>query len=261
MVRPAVTRVPVRAFWCRVPSRPNFGDALTPWLIRRLTGLFPRFSPIQERTRKYVVTGSIAAMADSRCTVWGAGIMSRGDDLCPSATFLAVRGPLTRQRALDCGADCPQVLGDPGLLLSRLHPARVTRRYGVGIAPHFADRPHLCDRWSGSSEVRMIDMQDPVDQVADAIASCELVVTSSLHGVIASHSYGVPVVWVQFRPLPSGDGSKFDDHFLAVGLDPKPPVPAKYDHVDVDELGRRTERPPMIDVERLWRSCPFREVM
>jgi pyruvyltransferase len=183
--------------------------------------------------------------------------MAADDLIDPAATFLAVRGPLTRARALACGADCPEVVGDPGLLLATLRSAAGVMRSGVGIAPHFSDRPHIGDRWSGSAEVRIIDLQEPVEVVADAIAGCELVVTSSLHAMIACHSYGVPVVWGQFRPLPSGDGSKFADHLLAVGLEVRPPVHLRYDFVDLDRLAGSITGPARLDLAGLWRSCPF----
>lgn len=251
------TEGPIRAWWCRIPSRPNFGDALTPWLIRRLSGRPAHFAPLSDPRPRYLVCGSVMALADARCTVWGAGIMTADDGIDAAATLLAVRGPLTRARALACGASCPEVLGDPGLLLSTLRPATRAPQGGVGIAPHFSDRPHLVDHWSGSAEVRIIDLQQPVEVVADAIAGCELVVTSSLHAMVACHSYGVPVVWGEFRPLPSGDGSKFADHLLGVGLEARPPVPLRYDLVDVDRLAGSTTGTPQLDLDALWQSCPF----
>jgi pyruvyltransferase len=248
---------PIRAWWCRIPSRPNFGDALTPWLIRQLAGRPAHFTPLSDPRPRYLVCGSVVAMADARCTVWGAGIMTTRDVIDAAATFLAVRGPLTRARALACGASCPEVLGDPGLLLATLRPAARALRGGVGIAPHFSDRPHLVDHWSRSAEVRIIDLQQPVGVVADAIADCELVVTSSLHAMVACHSYGVPVVWGRFRPLPSGDSSKFADYLLGVGLEPRPPVPLPYDLVDVDRVAGSATDGPQLDLDGLWQSCPF----
>src|SRR5689334_17915045 len=86
----------LRAFWCRVPSRPNFGDALTPWLIARITGRRPAFAPHGFAAPHYLVTGSVIAYATRQTVVWGAGILSRTDQICSDARLLAVRGPLTR---------------------------------------------------------------------------------------------------------------------------------------------------------------------
>jgi hypothetical protein len=246
----------VAAFWCRTPSRPNFGDALTPWLIRAITGHHPLFVRPEDPRPKYIVTGSIISSAGPRCTVWGAGILSRADVVSSKARLLAVRGPLTRARALECGADCPAVLGDPALLLPRFRPPPNNPRRGVAIAPHFSDRPRL--HLAASTELRVVDMQGPVEEVVDLIASSELVLSSSLHGLIVSHAYGVPAVWVKFCDLPAGDDSKFRDHLLAMGLDPAPPVRVGYGDVDPDVLVRHASLPAgPPDLEPLWRACPL----
>lgn len=136
-----------RAFWCRIPSRPNFGDALTPWLINRLAGCYPRFVMPDDPQPKFLVCGSIVGLAGRGCTVWGAGLMWRDEAISPASSFLAVRGPRTRARALACGADCPAVFGDPALLLPRLHVPPSVPRTGLGFVPHFSDRPRLDEGW------------------------------------------------------------------------------------------------------------------
>lgn len=249
----------IHAFWCTIPSRPNFGDALTPWLIRRLTGRHPTFVRPEDPKHKYFVTGSIMSYAGAHCSVWGCGIMNRNDYISPGAELLAVRGPLTRARALECGADCPEVYGDPALLLPQLYGPRTDgRRWLVGVMPHFSDMPRLVGAWRASGELRLIDPQGPVEKVIDELASCEFVVSSSLHGIIASHAYGVPAVWVKFRDLPRGDDSKFHDYFNSIGQDPAP-VHLGYGKIDAGELAAGVSCPAAdFDLEPLRRSCPFR---
>src|SRR6266545_3681662 len=82
----------VAAFWCRIPRRPNFGDALTPWFLRRLSGHYPAYVPADDPREKYFVTGSIMEYSCASCTVWGAGIMALHDPISAAAKFLAVRG-------------------------------------------------------------------------------------------------------------------------------------------------------------------------
>jgi pyruvyltransferase len=248
----------VRAFWCRVPSRPNFGDALTPWLIEKLTGRRPRFVAADDPRPKYVVTGSVMALAGPGSVVWGAGIMSRTDTIARQVTLLAVRGPLTRARALAAGVPCPEVYGDPALLLPRFYRPPARRRAGIGVVLHFSDRPRIEARWRPSAELRLIDIQDPVESVVDQIAACELIASSSLHGIIASHAYGVPAVWLKFRDLPSGDDSKFHDYQLAVGADSRPPARMVDDTVDPARFGAPLPPPVTFDTGPLWRACPFR---
>jgi pyruvyltransferase len=248
----------VHAFWCRVPSRGNFGDALTPWLIRRLTGRMPRFAEPGDPNPKLLAAGSILAYADARSTVWGAGLMSREDRIEPAATFLAVRGPLSRARAIECGADCPPVYGDPALLLPRLHPQPGRERHGIGLVPHFSDAPRL-DLRDPPPELRVIDVQSPVESFVEQVAGCEWVASSSLHGIVVAHAYGVPAVWVQFRELPSGDGSKFRDYFLSIGAGEPDPVPVAYDRIDLAALERQLVPADIrLDLEPLWDRCPVR---
>ncbi len=251
---------PLPAFWCRTPSRPNFGDFLAPWLIKRITGRYPRFVRANDPRSKYFVGGSVIGYAVRGCTVWGSGIIDREERIAPAATILAVRGPLTRRRALECGAACPDILGDPALLLPMFYrPAeRPLRR--LGVVAHFSDMPRLAGTWRDCPDTRLIDVQAPVESVIDSIASCEVVASSSLHGLIVSHAYNVPTVWIEFRPLPSGDRSKFFDYFASIGHDDASPVQVDYnDVIDVDAMARRAKLPPIpIDTDPLWQACPFR---
>ena len=78
--------------------------------------------------------------------------------------------------------------------------------------------PRLKGRWRDSAQLQLIDIQDPIETVIDRIASCDCIASSSLHGLIVSHAYGVPAVWIKFRDLPSGDDVKFHDYYLSLGL-------------------------------------------
>jgi pyruvyltransferase len=249
----------VCAFWCRIPSRPNFGDALTPWLVQRLTGRHPVFVRPEDPRHKYFVTGSILSYAGARCTVWGSGIMSGDDSVSSAANLLAVRGPLTRARAVACGADCPPVYGDPALLLPRFYRPTSNQRRRMGIVVHFSDSPRLAASQCSSKDIQWIDIQDPIESVIDQITSCEFVASSSLHGLITSHTYGIPAIWVKFCDLPSGDDSKFHDYFLSIGEEPPEPVWLKYDRIDCAGLARLVKLPLIrLDLEPLWQACPFR---
>ena len=252
----------VHAFWCRIPSRPNFGDALTPWLAQRLTGQHPIFVRPEDRRHKYLMVGSIISFANSTCTVWGSGIMNRDDNISPAATLLSVRGPLTRARAIECGADCNEIYGDPALLLPRFYSPASNLRKSCGIIGHFSDRPRLESQWRESNELRLIDIQEPVETVIDNIVACETIASSSLHGLIVSHAYGIPAVWIKFRDLPSGDDSKFHDYFLSLGMTPPNPICLQYNSINAAELSRHAKLPSTpLDTRPLWEACPFKNFL
>ncbi|MBG0794475.1 polysaccharide pyruvyl transferase family protein [Methylocystis sp. H62] len=248
---------PVLAFWCRIPSRPNFGDALTPWLIRRITGRTPHFALPEDPRDKLFVTGSILAFATARCTVWGSGVMNADDHVSPAARLLAVRGPLSGRRARACGADCPEVYGDPALLLPRFLPPPALKRKGPSLVAHFSDLARLGGRVPPG--LVLIDIQAGIEEVVAQICRSEWVLSSSLHGLIVSHAYGVPAAWVSFRDLPSGDGSKFHDHYAALGVEPPSAAHLADDCAGFASLASKAWSPASLDTEALWRSCPFRQ--
>jgi hypothetical protein len=249
---------PIYAFWCRYPSAANFGDALTPWLIHRLTGRHPVFAWPREPVPKHLVTGSIIEYACRHTIVWGAGILTLGDAVAPDATILAVRGPLTRRRALECGARCPTVLGDPALLLSQLYTPEPGPRTPLGVVPHYFDKPKVAARWRPSQQARLIDVQQRVERVIDEVAACDRVVSSSLHGLIAAHAYGVPALWVRFGDNLLGDGSKFHDYLASVGQDVDQPIRLDHRGFDPERLLALVPAAPRFDTDSLWEACPFR---
>ena len=249
----------VRAFWCRTPSRPNLGDALTPWLIRKMTGRGPLFVHPDDRRHKYFVAGSVVGYVQHDATVWGAGMLNGSDPVSPRATYRAVRGPLTRARLIEGGASCPEVFGDPALLLPRFYRPTTSHEWPrIGVVAHFSDFPRLSAGFPARhDELRLIDVQKGVERVIDEVASCEVVAASSLHGLIVSHAYGVPAAWVRFGDRPRGDDLKFEDYFRSVDITPPAPLRLGWEGFHGAQLRDAAVLPQAIDVEPLLSSCPF----
>ena len=65
----------------------------------------------------------------------------------------------------------------------------------------------------------VINLKDDVETVAKQISSCEKIISSSLHGLIAAQAYDIPFAWVKFSDNIKGDGIKFYDFFDSVGVD------------------------------------------
>ena len=70
----------------------------------------------------------------------------------------------------------------------------------------------------------VIDIEADIASVAREIASSEAVISSSLHGIIAAHYYGVPAAWMQLSNRVVGDGFKFYDYFASVNMNSVQPV-------------------------------------
>lgn len=222
-------------WWSKTPAPGNFGDVLTPWILRHY-GIEHRWET--RKAAQAISTGSIIRQARAGQAVLGSGAMWAGDRPNPAARYLWVRGPITARLVREAGGQCPDVYGDPAMLLPRLFPLEHNPVRDVGLFPHYADLPHC----SG-------DVINPLQSVPDvicAVLSCRRIVSSSLHGIIAAHAFGLPAAWVKLGDRLDGDDTKFHDHARSVGLDSMPlstidkPVftVAKYDDYAIHEIMR-----------------------
>ncbi|UOA28321.1 polysaccharide pyruvyl transferase family protein [Pseudosulfitobacter sp. DSM 107133] len=196
------------------PQTPNFGDALSPWLFRQITGL----ETLQNNGEipSYIAIGSILNRVRDETVVWGTG--SFGPEpprqINRHATYHAVRGPLTRARVLDKGGACPRVYGDPALLTPLFHRPKVPKTHEIGLVLRWSDTDWL--RRSVGDGVRLIDLgTDDVETVLDAMLGCQRIITSSLHGLVIADAYGIPNAWL-YSDSPKGREFKFYDYFLSV---------------------------------------------
>jgi hypothetical protein len=63
----------------------------------------------------------------------------------------------------------------------------------------------------------VIDLCQTVEKVVADITSCDCIFSSSLHGLIVAHAYGIPAVWIRPGGPIMGDDVKFHDYFASVG--------------------------------------------
>lgn len=206
----------VRAFWF---TSHNFGDNLNHYLLSRISKNGVVFTEITDPDKKVVPIGSILGWCNESTIAWGPGLGNYGDHVNPAADIRAVRGPLSLRRARECGCRAPDVFGDPALLLPLVYRPAQRKTHALGIIPHYIDQKHVFERYgSESREIVLVDILDTPERVADTIAGCDRVVSSSLHGIIVAHAYGVPAAWASFSEGKiGGDGFKYHDHFASVG--------------------------------------------
>lgn len=173
----------------------------------------------------------------------------------------AVRGPLSRKRLLEAGIPCPEVYGDPALLLPEYYTPRVEKRFGLGIIPHYKDRQHpLLDSFRNDEQVRFIDVRNYghwLDFIDD-ICRCEAVVSTSLHGLIVSEAYGVPNLWIKLKSDVAADDVKYHDFFLSVGADRRAFTVTERTTKDDLLAALAAYRRGRIDLGPLIDACPFR---
>lgn len=203
----------------------NFGDFITPYLLRKCCNIDVKYShepACQDDMCTIVSTGSIYRLVNERALVFGTGVRDYDQQVQKSNIIFGVRGPLTRRRALAAGDECPPIYGDPALLLARVYSPPFVLRYKLGIIPHISQYKTVLSLYKEdvkAGNVFIVDLRTKdVESVVRQVLQCERVVSSSLHGIIVCHSYGIPVRWIRFDDNINGDDTKYHDHFAAVDL-------------------------------------------
>ncbi len=231
----------------------NFGDELSPYIVAKLTGkevvhmpvvksrsylfliLLKRILLLKVRSTEFKVLfsvffgkefvlalGSILQFYKiNGGLVWGTGLISASESTGKHKYF-AVRGPETYQ-LLSKNNNVPQVFGDPALVLKKLYDKPVDQNCTFAAIPHilhYVDTKN--DLKNREKELKVINLNtNKVEAVIDEVRSCKYVLSSSLHGIIVAHAFGVPALWVNMGTEKLlGDNIKFKDYFRSVGIEP-----------------------------------------
>lgn len=197
----------------------NLGDLLSPIIVNYIlfkgAGGGKKSLSLIKMERKYrhlYAIGSIITAGIQDCTIWGSGLLNTNKLSRLKGRKLdvrAVRGPLTRVVLVDKGIYVPKVYGDPAIFLPELYfPKKMHKRYKYGIIEHWSKK--------GASdygfECTNIDiMTANYKQFVDQILEVEIVVSSSLHGIIIAESYGVPAILLN----PKHDLFKYYDWYYS----------------------------------------------
>lgn len=248
-----------RLWWPKTPYPGNFGHILSPWIVEKVSGKPPLFA---HPSRSILGIGSIARFAKSSSVIWGAGTIRETDILNPEAKYRAVRGPLTQATALRSGADCPPIFGDPGMLLPMYYqPSRRVKHYKLGIVRSTTSKVSI----EHSDDVLLISLsgagEDKIKRTIDQICSCEMIISTSLYGLIVAHAYGIPaqLAFDSHTPaLNDGDGTKFRDFFLSARIPEQVPVDLSNLTVYTSKLRDRVmaQPDPFFDPDALLSAFP-----
>jgi pyruvyltransferase len=205
-------------------KKENYGDLLSKYLVEKLSEkkvewVQPKkMSWFKLNKINYLAAGSIIHHANKKSIVWGSGIIDEKQKIA-KADFQAVRGPRTRNYLLDLGYACPEVYGDPAVLLPLIYKPNIDKVYRIGVIPHYNDYNSVYEIYKNANGVRVIDLMTlDIEKVTNEILKCEKVVSSSLHGIIVAHAYRIPAVWIEFSNKIFGNGIKYMDYLESVKL-------------------------------------------
>lgn len=199
----------------------NFGDILNPIVVEYLTGKKTKRVATAYTNKTHLLgIGSILNRATKNSIVWGSGfIKDKSFVTGPPKKILAVRGPKTRKRLLELNMECPEIYGDPALIMPSIYNPKIEKKYVLGIIPHYVDfNDERLKHMKDDNNVLVIDICNPDPLwVIDQLLQCEKIVSSSLHGLIISDAYKIPNAWVKFSDKVVGGDFKFLDYFQSIG--------------------------------------------
>ena len=252
----------------------NWGDDVNYYflkeIIQRPVLMYNQISlAMRLKLKNYLIIGSTIDMLCTNNTyIWGAGIINEKRPLrVKPRKVYAVRGPLTQMKLLEQGIECPEVYGDPVLLLPRYYKPQVKKTYLYGFIPHCSNLGTIDNitvdgvGLSQREEILVIDLAnyEKWTDIVAQICSCENIISASLHGLIVAEAYKIPNVWIEFGKPLIGGHFKFHDFFLSIGRDRESPcmmkdyeLPITYIH---DQL--LSWESGNIDLQPLIDSAPF----
>ena len=244
----------------------NVGDIITPYLYKKLKNKEPINWTNYFKTHEDVIYGAGSILNNfttmSNVIIWGSGVMTNIENLNNVRKILAVRGPITRKLFLNKNIYCPEIYGDPALCLPRVYSKELTNEYKLGIIPHFVDYDVIFSLFGNNIEINVISVRLEPESFIDEVCKCEKIVSTSLHGLIIPHAYSIPAIAIKIGDKLCGNGTKFVDYKLSVGLNDQYIKEIDIDNKDINFLLDLVDNEPQpnfpINTDKLWDCCPFK---
>lgn len=122
----------------------------------------------------------------------------------------AVRGPETRRILTEMGYECPPIYGNPAILTPKIYEGKSEPPSRYIVIPHYSK----IEKYQTFDNAICTFSRD-WKRIVDRIVNTELVISSSLHGIILAEAYGIPAVML--NDTPSDDITKHKDWYYATG--------------------------------------------
>ena len=200
----------------------NIGDFLSVIIVKKAAELHGIDAEKFVNGTKHLYAVGSVLMGYQDATVWGAGF---GYDFSDNRFFplysaihkfwhktdiRAVRGPETRRILLKMGINCPEVYGDPAVLLPLFYKPKLLEKKKYVIIPHYS-RYNEYSKYNNVMSTFTKNWREFINN----LCSADLVISSSLHGIILSEAYGIPCVMLDTTP--STDITKYKDWYYSTG--------------------------------------------
>jgi len=228
-----IERLKIRASGLRnnynIDPTKNWGDILSQFLLEHYSGkelikddifYFDDAAHMLDKNGKIVGIGSSMKYVMPNDYVWGTGCIDEHHVGNKPKKVYSVRGPLTRDVLLNRGWDVPEVYGDPALLFHQIYNPTIEKKYKIGLIPHCVDFFSLdglkAINHMEDMGIKIINVTAGIHEFIDQLKECEMITSSSLHGLIAADAYGIPNYRVKISKLVHGGDFKYLDHYASV---------------------------------------------
>lgn len=204
----------------------NAGDIFNIDLIKYLYNAEPK--NLKNIGNRLLLVGSVASVineGDLVCGIgWKGNEMPEKQHIFSQSKVYGVRGPLTKSLFEKCGADLSELKFeyDPGLLIKEVYniDTNISKEKNVIFIPHYRDLWIYKGKYP--KEIKVINIDNKPQVIANEILQAKVVYASSLHGIIFSHALGKECIFV--KPQSDEPLFKYEDYYLSVGMNLPDPI-------------------------------------
>lgn len=241
----------------------NFGDDINFSFLPNITRKKHKKYDNQ-LTTNYLMIGSIFIdkYINEFTEVWGSGMLRY--KLLENKPYKvhAVRGPKTREICIESGIECPEIYGDPALLIPYYYNPYVLRKYKLGIIPHHSHiKSELLFKFKNDENVQIINFKKYKSwkDIIKQIRECDFIVSESLHGLIISETFRIPNIWVSIGESIDQD-LKYEDFFLSINKPYYEPYLINEETItnNLLVLKEKYDSTFNIDLQKLVDACPIK---
>lgn len=269
-----------------INPKKNWGDILSQYLLEHYSGkklnkndvfYFDDAAHMLDKNGKIVGIGSSMKYVRPDDYVWGTGCIDEHNIGNKPKKVYSVRGPLTRDVLLKRGWDVPEIYGDPALLFPQIYNPTIEKKYKIGLIPHCVDFFSLealkAINHMEDMGIKIINVTAGINEFIDQLKECELIISSSLHGLIAADAYGIPNYSVKLSTLIHGGDFKYKDHYASVKREHYEPLQLtdtttleeinslKFESGDISLIDKLLENTPWNDPECVYlQNAPTKKI-
>ncbi len=258
-------------WWWKNKVDENFGDYLGPYLYEKITGNNVEFCEPEKTSENVLITvGSVMQYSKENVELWGTGIIDTEREVEIPNKVHSVRGPISRKVMRDMGVLCPEIFGDPALILPKVYSSKSIKKYKISIIPNLVEYDETKEYFKDLSDFNIISLRvdgknktKSVEDIIDSICQSEKILSSSLHGIIVAHAYGIPATWAKLTDKMAGDGNKYHDYYNSINIEEIEPINLNEYEKNKKDIFTACEtyvQPKFpLNVDKILFSCPFLE--